>query len=486
MTTFSSRSFKQFAAAALAVAVVRAAAGGIDARSYEVTAEPSAVMLNFARGANSRGFAWQTDTSVSESEVRLVRGGGTPGDDAFDRSDLVFTGTCKRVGRPFLNRHKVFATGLAPGRYSYRLGGAGRYARGSFSVRDGRGPVTVLNLNDAQTKEADKLKVWENTLAVAAKTVGGADGVDFIFSGGDLIDAWFRPCTNYVHGFIGRPLEWGLAVDATAPHFPGVPWVSSSGNHDFWLYGDFMAVDYPKGVVPGCESLDYGELHVATIPYVEGKWSPRHQAVVDWLARDLAANRRRGDARWTVVGIHWGPYTTGDHGSLNPGVTNLVLRLGPMFASNRVDLVLQGHDHTFSKTLPYRWDGPGYTTSLPDESVVLTEPKTVCADGRTYDLNPCGTYFISAGCAGHRVGENCAYAVSDGPKSHTKLRKYKIAVGRLKVDSSWGKAGDAASVDLPASMFAVLRFDGGRMSCDFYVVGRDGVELYDSLNVMKR
>ena len=486
MTTCSSRALRSFAFPALAVAFVHAAAVGIDVRRYEVTAEPSAVMLNFARGADSRGFAWQTDVSVSESEVRLLRGGGTPDAAAFDRADLVFTGTCKRVGRPFLNRHKVFATGLAPGRYAYRLGGAGRYARGSFSVRDGRGPVTLLNLNDAQTKEAGKLKAWENTLAVAARTVGGADGVDFILSGGDLIDAWFRPCTNYFHGFIGRPLEWGFAVDAAAPHFPGVPWMSSSGNHDFWLYGDFMAVDYPKGVFPGCESLDYGELHVATIPYLEGKWSPRHQALVDWLARDLAANRRRGAARWTVVGVHFGPYTTGDHASLESGVTNLVLRLGPMFASNRVDLVLQGHDHTFSKTLPYRWDGPGYATESSDESAILTKPETVLVGGRTYDLNPRGTYYVSAGCAGHRVGENSAYAASDGPKSHSKLRKYKVAVGRLKVDSSWGRTGDAASADLPAQMFAVLRFDGGRLNCDFHVVGPDGPELYDSLDVLKR
>ena len=41
------------------------ASGSVDLLNYAATADPSAVMVNFACGSASRGFAWQTDTSVT-------------------------------------------------------------------------------------------------------------------------------------------------------------------------------------------------------------------------------------------------------------------------------------------------------------------------------------------------------------------------------------------------------------------------------------
>ena len=63
---------------AIAMAVPAFAAIGVDA--YAITPAPTAVMVTFANGANSRGFSWQTDTSVTESEVRLVAGAASDTD----------------------------------------------------------------------------------------------------------------------------------------------------------------------------------------------------------------------------------------------------------------------------------------------------------------------------------------------------------------------------------------------------------------------
>ena len=92
---------------ALAAAPLFAA---MDVTAYQVTSSPAAVMVTFANGPESRGFSWQTDTSVAESEVRLVAGAATPED--FESTPLVYTGTCVQVSAPNAYSHKVIVKGL--------------------------------------------------------------------------------------------------------------------------------------------------------------------------------------------------------------------------------------------------------------------------------------------------------------------------------------------------------------------------------------
>lgn len=455
----------------------------IDYTRYRLGPEPSSVSVTFADGVNSRGFAWQTDASVTTGEVRLVEGKADAA--AFESTPLVFAGGSVRQEIPNAVRHGAVATGLRPGRcYSYRLGGDGHYVYGEFCVRDYKDGFTAINFNDVQIKRPDRLYMWDETLAASRKIVGGGGRVDFILSGGDFIDAWFWKTTNFVHGTVSRPIEWAVAADTANAYYPSVPWVSAPGNHDFWLYDKFTRTRRRPGTPPGCQSLDCARVHIAAVPYIENTKGVHFERMRSWLADDLKRARNSSATDWSIVCIHWGPYTTGDHGAAN-ATTNIVLKLAPLFASNRVDLVLQAHDHTFSKTLPYRWDGPGYTLSEDDGAAVNLKPEQTVSGGETYDRDPRGTYYVSCGCAGHRVGENAAYARRDGKRPFTR-RRYKIAAGRLNVDSKWGKRGDCASDDLDRPMFGVLRVDGRRLMYDFYVVAPGGEPvLYDTLRILK-
>ena len=85
----SSSMIRAIAASMLAAASASAFAA-LDVGAYEVTPSPSAVMVAFANGSDSRGFSWQTDMTVTESEVRLVEGAATPAD--FETTPLVYTG----------------------------------------------------------------------------------------------------------------------------------------------------------------------------------------------------------------------------------------------------------------------------------------------------------------------------------------------------------------------------------------------------------
>ena len=479
-------SMKTRVIAAFLLVAAAPAFAAIGVGAYAITPAPTAVMVTFANGPASRGFSWQTDMTVTESEVRLVAGAATSAD--FETTPLVYTGTCVQVAdlphgtTPLANCHKVIVKNLQPGTaYSYRLGGGGRYVYGRTDVKNVTDRLTVVNLNDAQMKDPTKVSTWENSIAASVRAVGGAANVDFIINGGDLFDQNLQ----FNNAYVTVPVKWSLVLDPVFAFYNSVPFVSSSGNHDYREYGTRMPIEYPANLA-GCESLDYGNVHVATIPNTGSDSYSGYVNYMNWLESDLAANVASGSSTWRVVCVHFGPYTTGDHAQTSGG-KELAKRLGGICAANKVDLVLQAHDHTFSKTLPYRWNRAGWTDKTEDNEVVNLRPKTHVDAGETWDENPEGTYYLSCGSAGHRVGEGTEYANLGGAHPYTAWRPV-IAIGKIAVASKWGNVGDPASSDLSRSMFGVLRIDGNRLSYDFYMIdpANGSHVLYDKLRILKQ
>ena len=66
----------------------------------------------------------------------------------------------------------------------------------------------------------------------------------------------------------------------------------------------------------------------------------------DWIERLLKKN----DSRWTVAAIHQPIYSTGNERD-NTELQELLL---PLFDRYGVDIVLQGHDHTYGRTYPLK------------------------------------------------------------------------------------------------------------------------------------
>ncbi len=462
-------------------------AASVDYKTYAATPAPSSVLMTYYDGTDSRGFAWITDTSVGESFLDVLPGTYGEADAAyFDENAVRYAGTCEAFTESgvTVNVHNAHVCDLEEGTYSYRVGGGGCYAYGTFDYEND-GKVTVLNFNDAQTKDADLLYYWENTVAQAVETLGGTDDVDFVAYGGDLFDSNMG---NYVNGKnISRTLRWGFSVDTVSGYIGSLPFVESAGNHEshtpdlFSLLTDVDFAGTTPGNVGGFYSFDTENVHFAVVPYFTMD-SSGFDFVYEWLDEDLAAAKANPAIDWTVVQMHWGPYTTGDHGC-DGGTVGLIEEFCPLFAEYEVDLVLQAHDHTFSKTVPYLWSGNGYSTEHHDGDAFNMNVVCTDIDGTLYDLNPMGTYYISVGAAGHRIGENEKYA---SPKSGLYERNYyKIEIGKTSVDSPWGYAGRNATGDLDRTMFGVLNIEGNKLKYDFYVVTDGGAFLYDTLAVCK-
>ena len=208
--------------------------------------------------------------------------------------------------------------------------------------------------------------------------------------------------------------------------------------------------------------------------------------------------------------MHISPYSTGDHSNKSEN-QSIVEKLTPIFSEKHVDLVLQAHDHTYNKTLPYRWDAAGYTTTYGNDEVVNLNPEQETINDVTYDKNPNGTYYITTGAAGHRNGEHeedgiwaeCYYDENGdlkglNPSKTFTTNKYKNEVGKLTQESEYKpytfgsytsdqhyEIGDPASGNVNAAMFGVLNLTETTLSYHSYTVNDDTVKLFDTLDVLK-
>ena len=460
----------------------------LDYLHFAVGQDPAAVVVTFASQPDSRGFSWQTTQEIASGEVAILAGAFGEGDDAaFDAADRRIAARVVAAdddGRP-VNVFQAKAYGLAAGGYSYRLGSAGHYVYGTFTVKDAPSALTIVNLSDAQTRQAPRLWKWERTCKAVRDFVGN-EKIDFIVHGGDHLDGSFLEAGDNTVSAEDtghcRYFQWAIATEAMNQYLAGVPVIWSSGNHDYYKGYDFTAEDWSltNTTTYGCHSFDYGSVHIVSIPFSSENKSVDNDTLA-WLEADLQANRR---AKWTVLSLHAGPYTTGDN-MRSVTVEPAIKGVSALCARYRVDLVLQAHDHTSSKTRPYRWDAAGYTTDENDDAVVNLAPAQALVDGEIWDVDSKGTYYVSAGCSGHRIGELSDYADRDGKDSYTQ-RVYKVVTGTIAVDSDYARKGDDASKDVGHMMFGVLRITENRLTYDWYAVSDEGVPtLYDSLKVMK-
>ena len=469
-----------------------AADASLDYRTYTLTDAPAGLSMSFYHGVFSRGFAWITAKDVEDTELyvaKIPEGGIT--DTLFDGVEPI-TGTSHVTFSPDglrLAVHQVQIEDLEPGtKYAYRAGGAGQYVDGTFETAPEKsGTVTVLNLNDAQTKKANLYGVWENTVRTALNRVGDTR-LSFIGYGGDLFDAnQYDPADDSFR--LDQYLRWCLSVDTVSPVLRCNVLAASGGNHESYeqnLYCDMNNVAFAgtsEDNVGGYYSFRDGIVHYVVLSYFTDLNDDAFRAEYDWLKADLEAANADPGVEWIVVQMHWGPYTTGDHGADGKTET-LITTLAPLFSEQHVDLVLQAHDHTFSKTVPYLWDAAGYESEFDDETVVNLSVETVQIDGVTYDSDPHGTYYVSVGASGHRVGENRDYA--DKEYGAYRRNTYKTQIGTVNVPSDFFEVGEPSTGDLGKQMFGVLTVAGDKLSYDFYAVTGDSESvLVDTLRVKK-
>lgn len=191
------------------------------------------------------------------------------------------------------------------------------------------------------------------------------------------------------------------------------------GNHDYNnhipfspspAYYDIFTL--PKsaeagGVASGTEkyySYNYGNIHFIVLDsYDEGRNTSDPMAI--WLQNDLAANI----LPWTIAYFHHPPYTKGSHNSDNSNfldgeLVDIRQNIIPILESGGVDLVLNGHSHSYERS--YLVNGHyGYSNQLLP-SMILDNSSGNFPSSCPYKKQTTvtkankGTVYVVCGCSG--------------------------------------------------------------------------------------
>lgn len=142
-------------------------------------------------------------------------------------------------------------------------------------------------------------------------------------------------------------------------HTPIFP---TPGNHDYITSNAAPYLDVfhlPSNNAAGTEryySFDWGDAHFVALDSNQVYPAP-DAAMLQWLDDDLAGST----AKWKFVFFHHAPYTSGPHGD-DGYVLPVRDALGPIFEGRGVDIVFNGHDHDYERSMPrrdYAPDQPG-------------------------------------------------------------------------------------------------------------------------------
>ncbi len=235
-------------------------------------------------------------------------------------------------------RHDVTLTGLTENRlYHYRVI-AGSDTGSDFTFRTAPArpiPFAFVTYGDTRSNHEAHVRVLKQIFKADPR---------FIVNTGDLVAR--NTETNWDEYF--ADLCRSTSVGQTIPIY------ASPGNHESGqMYYDNLFL--PRNNPDDTEayfSFDYGGVHVISVN-TEIKYDTE-SAQYRWLVQDLGSPASR-EAAFRVAFWHRPPYSSGSgHGSDSEARTIL----GPLMKEYRVDVVFNGHDHTYERTIPI--DGTVY------------------------------------------------------------------------------------------------------------------------------
>jgi len=315
---------------------------------------PDRIVLTWQTNpATSQAVTWRTDKSITESKGEIVKAHSSP--DFVDKAKSIPSKIQEtNIDGVKANYHSVNFINLQPNTlYSYRVGSEGNWSEWiNFKTANlEESPFSFIYLGDAQ----NQLKsLWSRTVR---KAYSHAPDASFILYSGDLVNKthsdqewheWFYG-GSFIHAM--RPVlatpgnheydknENGdqLLDEHWEPTF-SFPFNGPEGMKESVYYSDFQGVRFIS-------------LNSQLINYVEKD----RMAQAEWLESILINNPNR----WTVIFFHH-PIYSSKEGRDNPEFRQL---FKPIFDKYKVDLVLQGHDHTYGRgmNIPSKNKNTGHT-----------------------------------------------------------------------------------------------------------------------------
>lgn len=310
-----------------------------EAEAHRPTAIPDRIIRTFAGDpARSIAVTWRTDTSVGQGIAQIA-----PADAGPQFSERAKTLTAKtqdlKSDLGEAHYHSIVFDDLVPNMlYAYRVGDGVNWSEWvhARTASDKAEPFAFIYFGDAQN---DIKSLWSRVIRGA---YSDAPKASFIIHAGDLINR------------ANRDALWGEWFNAGGWVNAMVPSVPSPGNHEYerpagapvgtkavlsahWRPQFTLPENGPKGLEETAYFFDYQGARIVSLNSNE-----MQDRQVAWLDQVLTDN----PSKWTIATFHHPIYSSAKNRD-NPQLRDL---WQPVFDKYKVDLVLQGHDHTYARS----------------------------------------------------------------------------------------------------------------------------------------
>ena len=304
---------------------------------------PERIILNLSENPSAgQAVTWRTKAAASTPRAQIAL--ATESSRFYEKARTIYAATeMIPVGaETVVHHHSVVFKSLDPDTvYAYRVGDGQHWSEwNQFKTAcKTPSPFKFIYFGDPQN---DIKSLCSRIFRAAYKKAPDADFWHFV---GDLVN----------NGDVDE--QWGEFFDAFGWIARMTPMILLPGNHEYPDKRFFQGNDYqllhlwrphftlpengPDGLKETVYFIDYQGVRFVML---NGNEKLEEQAA--WLDAILSLNKQP----WTIAAIHQPVYSTGKKRD-NALLQDLLI---PIFDKYSVDLVLQGHDHTYSRTYKLR------------------------------------------------------------------------------------------------------------------------------------
>lgn len=419
------------------------------AEMYRPTQMPDRIVLTWSDDVcTTQSVTWRTSVDVATAYAEIAPAEAGPG-YAEKATRLTATSEALKTDINTAHFHSVTFRELTPATvYAYRVGDGVNWSEWlQFrTASDQPQPFSFVYFGDAQN---NLRSLWSRVIREAQRD---APKAAFLLHAGDLVNR------------AESDAEWGEWFGAGGWLNGMMPSIAVPGNHEqakledgtrrlsnHWKPTFTFPRNGPVGLEESCYTLTYQN---ARIVCLNSNAMQKEQA--EWLDEVLTKNEKP----WVILTFHHPIYSTGK----DRDNTELRALWKPIFDKHKVDLVLQGHDHTYGRT---GFDVPAVSEQdLSDLEAVSTTAAEAIRKLAEASVST-GTENVPTGVQNFDKETGTVYVVSvSGPKMYNNNRKWFMR--RLAEDTQ---------------LYQIIHIDGRRLKFE----ARTAIgELYDSFELVKQ
>ena len=323
---------------------------------------PNQIVLSWTDDpSTSQTVVWNDNSGRSEVVQYAVEAGYTDESSFSSAGQTAAAFKTVGYGENAKTYYEATISGLTSGtKYYYRVGSDDEWSDVcTFTTAPSTASsFSFMYLGDVQynTTAAAEYPVWGSLLSGA---YAAHPDVAFGLMGGDMVNSGID--MN----------DWTHFLSYASPVFGKIPLMTTIGNHESnfpggkaQFYKDILALpdNGPAGFEEEFYSFDYGTVHVTAL----NSWAlsseqnldaEQKKAVSDWISSDLAGAQ---DAKFRIVMIHHPAYSL----AADTVCSAVLADWAPLLEAGRVDLVLCGHQHVYTRSYPMRAGGIDYDNGI--------------------------------------------------------------------------------------------------------------------------